>query len=131
MLEILDSPDHVGAYRLSGTLGEEDYDRVIADVEARLDRHEKIGIFVDLTGFHDLTIRAGLKDLRYSFGKIFDWNRFPKEAIVTDKQWLKTVAKFADFLIPFVELRSFDPDETEAALAWAADLGPAEKNDAT
>src|SRR5688572_21483042 len=99
MLEISNSPDQIGAYKLSGTLTEGDFDRVVADIEARLARHGKVGLVVDLTGFHDITLRAGLKDLRYSFGKILDWNRFPREAIITDKQWLKTLAKLASPLV--------------------------------
>ena len=130
MLEILPAPDHVGAYRLSGTLGEEDYDRIVADIEARLARHKKIGLFIDLTGFHDVTVRAGLKDLRYSFGKILEWRRFPREAIVTDKQWVKTLARIASPLIPFVDVRTFDPHEGDAALAWVSTLVPAESADA-
>jgi len=130
MLEIVTAPDHVGAYKLSGTLSEEDLDRVIADIDARLARHEKIGLFVDLTGFQDVTMRAGLKDLRYSFGKVLEWRRFPREAIVTDKQWVKTLAKLAGPLIPFVEVRTFDPGEAAAALAWASEVEAGKSTDA-
>jgi hypothetical protein len=125
MLEILTGPDQIGAYKLSGTLTEEDLDRVVADIEERLGRHKKIGIVADLTGFHDITLRAGLKDLRYSFGKILDWNRFPREAIITDKHWLKTLAKLASPLVPFVELRAFEPGELAAAFAWVVEAVPA------
>jgi len=122
MLDILPSPDHVVAVRLSGTLEADDYGKVIAEVEAKLARFEKIGVMVDLTGFHDVTFEAGLKDLGYSFKKILEWNRFPREAIVTDKQWVKTMARMADPLIPFVDLKTFAPGEAAAALAWAADI---------
>jgi hypothetical protein len=122
MLEMLTAPDHVGAYKLRGTLSEGDLDRVIADIDARLARHGRIGLLVDLTGFEDLTLRAGLKDLRYSFGKVLEWRRFPREAIVTDKQWVKTLVKIVDPLVPFIELRTFDPGEADAALAWASEI---------
>jgi hypothetical protein len=125
MIEMLPAPDHVCAYRFSGTLTEEDVDRVIADIDARLARHEKLGIVADLTGFEDVSVRAGLKDLRYSFGKILEWNRFPREAIITDRHWLKTFASMAGPLLPFVALRAFGPEESEAAFAWAADIGAA------
>ena len=127
MLEMLTAPDEIVAFKLSGTLTEEDFDRVVADVEARLARHKKIGLMVDLTGFHDITLRAGLKDLRYGFGKIFEWNRFPREAIITDKQWLMTLAKLASPLVPFVEVRAFEPGEESVALAWVAESVVKEK----
>jgi hypothetical protein len=122
MLEIMTSPDHVGAYRLSGTLTEEDYDRLTDDLEARLLRHERIGILADLTGFHDISIRAGIKDLRYSFSKLFELRRFPKEALITDKHWVKTLALIANPLVPFVKIRAFGADEQAPALAWVSDL---------
>jgi len=126
MLEIMTSPDHVGAYKLSVTLTEEDYDRLIADLEARLLHHERIGILADLTGFHDISIRAGLKDLRYSFSKLFELRRFPKEAVITDKHWLKTLVLVANPFVPFVKIRAFGPDEQGPALTWASDLSSEE-----
>ncbi|CAN5353840.1 hypothetical protein BH10PSE13_BH10PSE13_22400 [soil metagenome] len=127
MIEILESPDHVGAYKLVGTLAGEDVDRVIADVEARLGRHGKIGVLADLTEFEDMGVRAGLKDLRYSFGKILQWHRFPKEAVITDKQWMRSFASLASPLIPFVTLKAFAPEERVAAFAWVGSLEHADK----
>jgi hypothetical protein len=127
MLEILPAPDHVAAYRLSDTLTEADYEKVIADIEARLDRHERVSVVADLAGFHDITVRAGLMDLRYGFSKILSLNRFPKEALITDKQWLATMAQMMSPLVPFVEIRTFKPGETDAAVAWAADIDPGTK----
>ena len=124
MLEILPAPDHVAAYRLSDTLTEADYEKVIADIEARLDRHERVSVVADLTGFHDITLRAGLMDMHYGFSKLLSLNRFPKEALITDKQWLATMAQMMNPLVPFVEIRTFKPGETEAAIAWAADVDP-------
>ena len=122
MIEMLKAPDHVVAAKLTGTLGAEDYGRMIAEVGARLARFEKIGLMVDLTGFHDVTLEAAAKDIGYSFGKIMEWRRFPREAIVTDKQWVKGLAKMVGPLIPFIEVKTFDPGDDVAALAWAADI---------
>lgn len=124
MIEFLAAPDHVGAYRLSGTLADDDLDRLIADLEARLERHERVGVLADVTGFHDVTIRAGMKDLRYSFGKLLDLRRFPREAVVTDKQWLANLANLAGPFVPFMAIRSFAPAERDAALTWVADIDP-------
>lgn len=122
MIEILDAPDHVGAYRLSGTLVEDDVDTIIADVEARLKRHEKVGLLADMTGFSDLGLRAVVKDIRYSLGKIGEWKRFPKEAVITDRPWLATLIGCTAPLIPFVRVKAFKPDKRAEALAWVADI---------
>ena len=126
MLEILPAPDHVAAYHFSDTLTEADYDRVVADVEAKLGRHDRIGVLVDLTGFHDLTFRAGLKDARYSLSKMGELRRFPREAVITDKQWIATLVHIASPLVPFVEIRTFSPGERETALEWASAIAVAE-----
>lgn len=122
MLEILAAPDHVAAYRLSGTLTVDDYDSLIADIEARLARHEKIGVLADLTGFHDITLRAGARDLRYGFSKLFELRRFPREAVISDKGWIETLVAIANPIVPFVEIRCFKPIEYEAALIWVSEI---------
>lgn len=122
MFEILAAPDHVAAYRLSETLTAEDYEGLIADIEARLSRHEKIGVLVDLTAFKDITFMATAKDLRYSLSKVFELKRFPREALISDKGWLAALAAIASPLVPFVEIRAFRPEEYEAALAWVTEI---------
>jgi hypothetical protein len=122
MMEVLAAPDHVAAYHFSGTLTEADLERVIADVDARLARHDRIAILADLTGFEDVTLRAGLADLRYGFSKLGELRRFPREAVITDKAWIASLVEYGNPLIPFVEIRAFRPEEREAALAWASEI---------
>ena len=65
MVEILPSPDHVVAIKISGTLTATDYDRIVAEVSAKLARHKRLGILVDMVDLDDFTLEAGWKDLRY------------------------------------------------------------------
>ena len=122
MLTILPAPDHVGAYRLSQTLTGEDLDRIMADIDARLTRHEKIGILADLSGFTDMTLAAAWKDARYSLGKLWELRRFPREAVITDRGWLSAFVDLLNPAIPFVSVCAFKPEDYETALAWAADI---------
>jgi hypothetical protein len=122
MIETLPAPDHVAAYRFSGTIDEADFDHVIADVEARLARHTRIGVLADLTGFEGMTVMAGMKDARYGLGKILQWHRFKREAVVTDKGWIETLVAVANPIIPGVEIRCFKPAVFDAALAWAGEI---------
>lgn len=124
MLELLDGPDHIGAYRLSGTLTAEDFGVLVTDLEARLSRHRKLGLVVDVTSLDDITLRALLKDLRYGLRKVFEWHRFPREAVITDRDWLRKLVKLAGLLVPFVRVRTFLPDELTAAFAWVAEGVP-------
>jgi hypothetical protein len=120
MIEFLPAPDHVVAMRLTGRLTVEEYDRVIAQVEARLGRHETIGLFVDTVGFEDISAEAALKDLRYGLGKIGQWKRFARGAVVTDRRWMRMLVGLADPLLPQMQIRAFEPSQRDEALAWAA-----------
>lgn len=124
MIDVLPSPSHVGAYRFSGTLDGADYDRCIADVESRLRVHERIGLYCDMTGFTGMTPEAMGKDLRYALAKFGEYRRFARGAIVTDKHWLGRISEFAGHFFPHTEIRSFEPEEHDAALTWAAEVEP-------
>ena len=122
MLTILPAPDHVAAYRLSQTLTAEDLDMITADIEARLARHEKLGILADMTDFTDMTLAAAWKDARYGIGKLRELRRFPKEAVITDRGWLARLIDLLDPAIPFVKVRAFKPEDYEKALSWVGDI---------
>ena len=124
MIEILPGPSHLASYRFTGTLTAEDYDRCIEDVESRLARHARIGIYCDLLGFTGITPAALARDLRYALGKVGQFDRFARGAIVTDRRWLATVTDFAAKFFPQTEMRSFGEAEAEAALAWASAVDP-------
>ena len=124
MLEFLPAPDYVAALHISGRFTAEEFDQVVAEIESKLDRHERIGVFVDMTGFEDITTEALAKDVRYGLSKIGEWKRFPREAVITDKQWIKTLIKIVDPLLPQVEARTFEPSERDAALTWVSELPP-------
>lgn len=125
MIEILAAPPHVAAFHFHGTLTAGDYDRCIAEIEARLSGHERIAVFSDLTGMTGITPEAMGKDLRFALGKLGDFHRFARGAVVTEHGWLAGVTKFAALFFPRTELRTFTPDERGLALAWAGEELPA------
>lgn len=119
MIELLPAPDHVVALRFSGELTGPDFDKVAGEIEARLARYPRIGVVADLTGFDGLTLEALAKDIRYNLAKLGEWKRFPREAVITDKAWVRTAVSALDPLVPQVEVRTFSPAEQAEALAWA------------
>lgn len=121
MLELMPAPDHVVAMRLSGTVTGEDIDSATAAVDQALSRHQRIGIYVDAMDFGGMTGEAFAKDLRYGISRLGQVGRFARAAVVTDKEWLRTVARFEDRLLPKIELRCFDAEQRDAALAWASE----------
>lgn len=125
MMELLPSSDHVVAIRVSGTMTGEDFDRIIEAVESALARHQRIGVLVDLRDFQDATLQAALKDTLYDLSKLLELRRFPREAVVSDKQWVHTLAAVANPLLPFLDIRAFHGHEFADAMAWAGDFGAA------
>ena len=126
MIEIPDSPSHVGAYRFTGQLTGDDYDACIADLETRLAGFPRIAVVSDLSDMQGVSLDAVGKDLRYAASKLGEFGRFARAAIVTDKRWLVTVTEFAAHPMPNTEVRTFAQDERALALAlaWAAELDP-------
>jgi hypothetical protein len=112
MIEVLPAPDHVAALRLAGTISGRDFDRIADDIEGKLKRHRHIGVYVDMVDMDDMTAEAVAKDFRYGLSKLGEWGRFPREAVVTDKQWVRALVKAADSLLPQVEARTFAPRRT-------------------
>lgn len=119
MLDILEAPSHVAAFHFHGTLTGEDYDRCIAWMETRLALHERIAVLADLTGMTGITPAAFAKDLRYAIGKVGQFHRFARGAVVTEREWLARVTGFAATFFPHTELRTFEPGELQAAMKWA------------
>ena len=122
MIEILPSPDHVLALKLSGTISGQDYDRLVTELDAKLDGHDRVGVLVDLTGFDDMTLEAGAKDARYSLRHLWELRRFPRQAVITDKEWIRALARIASPLLPHVEIRTFNPGEQALAMSWVSDI---------
>ena len=124
MIEILDSPLHVGAYRFTGQLTGDDYDACIADLEMRLARFPCVAVVSDLSDMQGVSLDAVGKDLRYAASKLGEFGRFARAAIVTDKRWLAAVTGVVDRLMPRAEMRTFALAERLIALAWAMELDP-------
>jgi len=124
MYDTLPSADHVGAYRFTGTLTREDYDRCIADVEARLQRHGRIGLYCELDGFTGLTLPALGRDLEYAVQNFGRYHRFARAAIVTTPGFVATMSSLAGRFMPSTQLRVFAPDERVLALEWATQFDP-------
>lgn len=130
MIEILATPSHVAAYKLSGQLTASDYDAMISDLEGKLAQYPRIAVVSDLTAMTGLTLEALGKDLRYLVSKLGDYQRFARAAVITDRTWLATMADTAGKFIPNTELRAFEPAEHAVALAWAEALDPYPANEA-
>ena len=120
MLDILQAPNHVAAFRLSADVTKADYERLITEVQAKLQNHARIAIYTELFEPVQLTLPALFTDLRYGLTKLGEWSRFARVALVTDKGWASGLMRAVSPLLPNIEARAFPGSARDAALAWAS-----------
>ena len=116
MMELIElQEDHIVGLRIDGKVDNETFDRVLAEIEDRLTRHEKIRIYVELVSLGGIGLEALFKDMKFGLG---NWRRFEREAVVSDRSWVHKIASVTDRLMPSVEVKAFPLEEKSGALAW-------------
>ena len=124
MVELLpDFPPHVAAYRATGAIGKEEYEKIVmARVDEVARQYGKINFLVLLeTDISNYSIGSAIDYLKVSFEHFFKWNRM---AIVTDQ---RGVEKFYEAISPLVhgEVKGYSINEFEEAKQWvSAPLDP-------
>lgn len=111
-----DADDVVGL-RAQGRVDASDMDRITAVCKDKLARHRKLRVYVEVPSFRGISAEAFFKDLKQGLA---EWNRYEKEAVVTDEAWLARVSEVTGRLVPGLEVRAFPSSEAAAAKAWVA-----------
>jgi hypothetical protein len=62
---------------------------------------------------------ALLQDLKFAFPNL---GKFNKEAVVSDKKWIETIAVISNRLFPNIEIRHFSFEQTAEAKKWVAPM---------
>ena len=119
MVELLAGfPPHVAAYRASGEVHKEEYERVVMSrVDEVAAQYGKINFLVRLeTGMEEYSLAAFLDYLKVSFEHFTRWNRM---AIVSDQKWVR---KIYDVLSPLVPgtIETYELKEYETAKQWVS-----------
>lgn len=119
MVELLkDFPPHVAAYRASGEVEKEEYEKVVmARVDEVAAAYGKINFIVLLeTKMQNYTLPAFLDYLKVSFEHFSKWNRM---AIVTDQNWVRTAYEVLSKIVPG-EIRGYELAQFEEAKQWVS-----------
>jgi hypothetical protein len=118
MLESIESPANVVAFRAVGTVERSDYESVLAPAVAELvEQHDEIR-FVYVLGddFDSYALSAAWEDAKLGLGNLTKWKRV---AVVTDHEWLHKSLHMLGWMVPG-EVKTFGVDDVDAAIAWAA-----------
>lgn len=117
MLTFHDDPKS-GVFELEvdGRISREEFEAIIAALEAKLATVEKLNVVEVVGSMGWLEPSLWWQDMTWGFRHL---DRFGRCAIVTDHGWIGPVARAAAALFP-VEIRSYPKADLEVARKWAA-----------
>lgn len=105
---------NVIAFKLSGTLHDEDYKVFVPAVEAAIAAHGKLRLLAQFEDFHGWDAHAAWDDFKFGVKHYTDFERL---ALIGDKKWEEWMARLCT---PFTQasVKYFDTEHTEDAWAW-------------
>ena len=121
MLEILDSPKHLVAMKLSGSVTADDVERAYKATDETLKSNERISFFAEIDDSMGLTIEGALKDLFKGFSQFGKLSKYYRAAVVTDKGWIGGLARVEGLVFSSIDVKVFGLEERNKAFAWASE----------
>ncbi|MEO6334716.1 MAG: STAS/SEC14 domain-containing protein [Pyrinomonadaceae bacterium] len=122
MLEILDSPKHLVAIRISGDVTAEDVESAFKAADEALKESERISFFAEVEPSMKLTVEGLLKDVFEGVGQWSKFKKYYRAALVTDKGWLAGLARVEGLVFSSIDVRVFDHATRDKAFAWASEI---------
>lgn len=116
MIQLINSPDNVAAFRVSGKVTKEDYENVVVpSVKELVNRTDKLNFLLELdTDLTNFTAGAWFEDLMIGLKNFGKWN---KAAIVTDSDNIISFTNAFSYIAPG-EYKGFK--NLNEALTWVA-----------
>lgn len=119
MLELIDCDiEGAVAWRLGGTITDDDMHLALDAVRSKLLNHEKVSVYQEILDFGGVELDAVMEKLR--FLSEFGVSHFRRIAVVTDKQWMHKVIAWEDRIFSKVSMRAFTSEERERAFNFLA-----------
>jgi hypothetical protein len=124
MIEILESPKHLVAMRVSGSLTAEDVATAYKATEEALKENERVSFFSEIDNSVGMTLQGAIEDVKEGIKQLGNLSRYYRAAIVTEKGWLGALARVEGLVFCSIDVRVFDPAEREKAFSWASEAPP-------
>jgi len=118
MFKLIDFPadtDHVVAIEVDGAVETHEFKTILDVVEDKLSRHDTLRIYAEIKSLGSVSPEALFDDIKAA---VKHWDRFDKQAVVTDITTLHTAVKFAGKFVPGIDVRAFGFNERESARQW-------------
>ncbi len=120
MLEILKSPKHLVAFKLSGELTANDVERSTNALIDALKTQERVSIFAEIGEPFSLTLEGLWKDLVNSFNNFGIRKKVFRLAVVSPSEVYSAILRIEGFVLSSTAMRVFTPEQREEAFAWAS-----------
>lgn len=116
MIQVLDAPENVVAFRALGEVTKDDYQSIMAPaVEKLVERINEINfLFLIDTDLENFTAAAWMQDAMIGLKNLGKWNR---AAIVTDSERAITFTNGFSYIVPG-EFRGYKKEAYQEAMNW-------------
>ncbi|SDS49560.1 STAS/SEC14 domain-containing protein [Gramella sp. MAR_2010_147] len=114
MLSTFDLAGHVIGLIVDRDLTNETLDKIIAEIQLKLEIHDKVNVFIELEKGRHITFFALLKGIKFKYSNS---EHFDKIAIVTDSLWFQNAVNVSDIFLD-VEVKTYDLKERLDAIQW-------------
>lgn len=116
MIQVLDAPENVVAFRALGEVTKDDYQSIMAPaVEKLVERINEINfLFLIDTDLENFTAAAWMQDAMIGMKNLGKWNR---AAIVTDSERAITFTNGFSYFVPG-EFRGYKKESYQDAMNW-------------
>jgi len=116
MIQVLDAPENVVAFRALGEVTKDDYQSIMAPaVEKLVERINEINfLFLIDTDLENFTAAAWMQDAMIGLKNLGKWNR---AAIVTDSERAITFTNGFSYFVPG-EFRGYKKESYQEAMNW-------------
>lgn len=121
MIEILDSPKHLVAVRLSGSLTAEDVEKAYRTIEEAVKENDRVSFFAEVDDSMNLTFEGVFKDMVEGIWQLGKLKHYYRAAAVTDKSWIAGLARVEGLVFSSIDVRVFRSDDRDKAFAWASE----------
>lgn len=115
MIEYRNNPDNnIVEITVEGKVTEADFDRVVSQLKADIEKHGKLRILEEIRSFSGIDPLALWKDAKFGFAHV---NDFTHAAVVADTQWMRSISEAIGNILS-AEVKAFELSEIESAREW-------------
>ncbi|WP_414565779.1 MULTISPECIES: STAS/SEC14 domain-containing protein [unclassified Anabaena] len=115
MIEYTNNPNNnIVELTVEGKITEADFDRVVAQIKADIEKHGKLRLLEEIRSFEGIDPITLWKDAQFGLNHVGD---FTHAAVVADAEWVRTISAAADNILS-AKVKAFERSQIEEARAW-------------